>query len=219
MAKQGERYNPKTKTGWKYENGKTVYYKKGKILNNRQQLLSLGKDIVAPLVSGAQVIRDRLKISPLSETGETAFEYKDRTGAYKKEQFLDVQPRTWSDPYGEKSTKPSSIEKIENIPPEKKINYVQTPSPTWGVEQKSKPNLAQTPSPTWSIDQERAEWLHETRNSPAARAGMSDDMRWAARQNHQRFKEENRSSKEARRKRRDERVKKKRNPLKINSRY
>ena len=31
MAKQGERYNPKTKTGWKYENGKTVYYKKGKI--------------------------------------------------------------------------------------------------------------------------------------------------------------------------------------------
>ena len=31
MAKQGERYNPKTKTGWKYENGKTVYYKKGRL--------------------------------------------------------------------------------------------------------------------------------------------------------------------------------------------
>ena len=194
MAKQGERYNPKTKTGWKYENGKTVYYKKGKILNNRQQLLSLGKDIVAPLVSGAQTIKDKLRISPLSETGETVFEYKDRTGAYKREQFLDVQPRTWSDPHGEKSTKPSSIEKIENIPPEK-INYVQTPSPTWGVEQKSKPNLAQTPSPTWGIDQERAEWLHKTRNSPAAKAGMSDDMRWQARQNHLEFQKKRKNKK------------------------
>ena len=47
MAKQGERYNPKTKTGWKFENGRTVYYKKGKILNNRQQLLNLGKQITA----------------------------------------------------------------------------------------------------------------------------------------------------------------------------
>ena len=176
MAKQGERYNPKTKTGWKYENGKTVYYKKGKILNNRQQLLSLGKDIVAPLVSGAQTIKDKLRISPLSETGETVFEYKDRTGAYKREQFLDVQPRTWSDPHGEKSTKPSSIEKIENIPPEK-INYVQTPSPTWG------------------IDQERAEWLHKTRNSPAAKAGMSDEMRWQARQNHLEFQKKRKNKK------------------------
>ena len=78
MAKQGERYNPKTKTGWKFENGRTVYYKKGKILNNRQQLLSLGKDIVAPLVSGAQTIRDKLRIAPLSETGESVFEYNKR---------------------------------------------------------------------------------------------------------------------------------------------
>ena len=82
-----------------------------------------------------------------------------------------------------------SIEKIENIPPEK-INYVQTPSPTWGVEQKSKPNLAQTPSPTWGIDQERAEWLHKTRNSPAAKAGMSDDMRWRAHLKNQAFRKE-----------------------------
>ena len=78
MAKQGERYNPKTKTGWKFENGRTVYYKKGKILNNRQQLLNLGKQITAPLVSGAQTIRDKLRIAPLSETGESVFEYNKR---------------------------------------------------------------------------------------------------------------------------------------------
>jgi len=127
MAKQGERYNPKTKTGWKFENGRTVYYKKGKILNNRQQLLSLGKEIVAPLVSGAGAIRDKLRISPLSETGESVFEYKTRTGAYKKEQLPDVQPRTWSDPYGAKSTEPSSI---KNIPSEKPGNENKTSDKT-----------------------------------------------------------------------------------------
>ena len=91
MAKQGERYNPKTKTGWKFENGRTVYYKKGKILNNRQQLLSLGKQIFDPLISGAQTIRDKLRISRLSETGESVFEYnkkqpeRDSKIAYQEE--------------------------------------------------------------------------------------------------------------------------------------
>ena len=192
---KSKQYDPKTKTGWKYENGVSVYYKKGKKLNNRQQLLSLGEEIVAPLVSGAKTIRDKLRISPSSETGESVFEYKKRTGAYEREQFPDVQPRTWSNAYGSKSDKPSSIEKMENIPPDEKINYVQTPSPTWGVEQKSKPNLAQTPSPTWGIDQERAEWLHKTRNSPAAKAGMSDDMRWQARQRHVDFQKKRKNKK------------------------
>ena len=43
----------------------------------------------------------------------------------------------------------------------------------------------QTPSPqTASIDQDRAKWLHDTRNSPAAKAGLSKKQRWAARQRH-----------------------------------
>ena len=43
----------------------------------------------------------------------------------------------------------------------------------------------QTPSPqTASIDQDRAKWLHDTRNSPAAKAGLSKKQRWAARQSH-----------------------------------
>ena len=33
----------------------------------------------------------------------------------------------------------------------------------------------------------REEWLKKTANSPAARAGMSDEMRWQARQNHLEF--------------------------------
>ena len=64
-----------------------------------------------------------------------------------------------------------------------------------------------------SVDRET--WLENTRNSPAARAGIGEDMRWAAYQNHQRFKEDRRSSKEARIKRRDERLKKKKNKNKL----
>lgn len=198
MAKQGERYNPKTKTGWKFENGRTVYYKKGKILNNRQQLLSLGKDIVAPLVSGAQTIRDKLRISPSSETGESVFEYKERTGAYKREQFPDIQPRTWSNDPTQKYNKPSSVDnpvKEEKVPPDNKTNYVQTPSPTWGVKKKSKSNLVKTPSPTWTVDQERAKWLNDTKNSPAAKAGLSDDLRWEARQRHIEFQSKRKNKK------------------------
>jgi len=78
MAKQGQRYNPKTKTGWKWENGITVYYKKGKKLSNTRQLFSLGKEIFDPLWSGAKTIRDKLRISPKSETGESVFEYNKR---------------------------------------------------------------------------------------------------------------------------------------------
>ena len=198
MAKQGERYNPKTRTGWKYENGKAVYYKKGKILNNRQQLLSLGKDIAAPLVSGAQVIRDRLKISPLSETGETAFEYKDRTGAYKREQLPDVQPRTWSNDPTQKYNKPSSVDNLpvkkEEIPSDKP--FKNTVEGNGSVKKPdAKLNLVKTSSPTWTVDQERAKWLHETRNSPAARAGLSDDLRWEARQNHIKFKKKRKNKK------------------------
>ena len=198
MAKQGERYNPKTRTGWKYENGKAVYYKKGKILNNRQQLLSLGKDIAAPLVSGAQVIRDRLKISPLSETGETAFEYKDRTGAYKREQLPDVQPRTWSNDPTQKYNKPSSVDNLpvkkEKIPSDEP--FKNTVEGNGSVKKPdAKLNLVKTSSPTWTVDQERAKWLHETRNSPAARAGLSDDLRWEARQNHIKFKKKRKNKK------------------------
>lgn len=35
----------------------------------------------------------------------------------------------------------------------------------------------------------RADWLHKTRNSPAAKAGFSDDERWAQQQRHRAWKE------------------------------
>ena len=36
---------------------------------------------------------------------------------------------------------------------------------------------------------ERARWLHKTRNSPAAKAGFSDDERWELQQRHRAWKE------------------------------
>jgi len=62
------------------------------------------------------------------------------------------------------------------------------------------------------------QFLERTKNSPAAKAGLSDKQRWAARQNYLRFQEERRASKEARRKRNKERLERKKNALKINKR-
>ena len=38
---------------------------------------------------------------------------------------------------------------------------------------------------------ERQAWLDRTKNSPAAKAGLSDDQRWSARQGNQKFKQDN----------------------------
>ena len=60
----------------------------------------------------------------------------------------------------------------------------------------------------------RQKWLDKTKNSPAAKGGLSDDQRWAARQKHVKFQKDNnrgefatgKSSKESRLARRDARL-------------
>ena len=39
-------------------------------------------------------------------------------------------------------------------------------------------------------DKQKQEWLAKTANSPAAKAGMSDDMRWRAHLKNQKFRKE-----------------------------
>jgi len=39
-------------------------------------------------------------------------------------------------------------------------------------------------------DRQKQEWLAKTANSPAAKAGMSDDMRWRAHLKNQKFRKE-----------------------------
>jgi len=39
-------------------------------------------------------------------------------------------------------------------------------------------------------DRQRQEWLDKTANSPAAKAGLSDDMRWRAHLKNQKFRKE-----------------------------
>lgn len=42
---------------------------------------------------------------------------------------------------------------------------------------------------------ERAEWLHKTRNSPAAKAGFSDDQRWKLQDDHRKWKKNRKNKK------------------------
>ena len=50
-----------------------------------------------------------------------------------------------------------------------------------------------TPKPEVKVQKtsERDAWLKKTSNSPAAKAGLSDDQRWAARQKHVKFQKDN----------------------------
>ena len=45
-----------------------------------------------------------------------------------------------------------------------------------------------TKSSSSSNDSDRAAWLKKTRNSPAAKAGLSDDQRWEAQKRHREWK-------------------------------
>ena len=48
-----------------------------------------------------------------------------------------------------------------------------------------------TKSSSSSNDSDRAAWLKKTRNSPAAKAGLSDDQRWEAQKRYRKFKKDN----------------------------
>ena len=191
---------------WIYVKGKRTPFLNGKQVTvgtrHRDLLKAAGGDL-------SNAFRDILKIGRRGKNPEfdeygrplniLEAEYRKR-GAYAKakEQSPDVQPRTWSNDPTQKYNKPSSVDnplKEEKVPPDNKTNYVQTPSPTWGVEKKSKSNLVKTPSPTWTVDQERAKWLNDTKNSPAAKAGLSDDLRWEARQRHIKFQNKRKNKK------------------------
>ena len=65
----------------------------------------------------------------------------------------------------------------------------QKPSPTWGVN-KEKAKITKKEGGEKKADKATSdkEWLQKTRNSPAARAGIGDKQRLAARERHQKFK-------------------------------
>ena len=79
--------------------------------------------------------------------------------------------------------------KLSNIPPSegnavingKKIN------PDFGKETDiNKQNAAKA-----AKQKAKTDWLNKTSNSPAAKAGLGDDLRWKARQNHVKFQKDN----------------------------
>ena len=166
-----------------------------KILNLRKQSVKLEKEMGTKYSKGAAdlYIGDDISGSlPVNPDYQEQFDPKSELSIAKRQyesNIVDKMTQT-------EANRALAIQERKR----KSTNFVQTPSPTWGVippdsKSDAKPNLAQTPSPTWGIDQERAEWLHKTRNSPAAKAGMSDDMRWQARQNHLEFQKKRKNKK------------------------
>ena len=158
---------------WIYVKGKRTPFLNGKQLTvgtrHRDLLKAAGGDL-------SNAFRDILKIGRRGKNPEfdeygrplniLEAEYRKR-GAYAKakEQSPDVQPRTWSNAYGSKSDKPSSIEKIEK---KEEISSDKPFKNTVGGDGSvkkpdAKPNLVKTSSPTWTVEQEKAKWLNDTK--------------------------------------------------------
>ena len=155
MAEQGERYDAKTKTGWKFEKGRSNYYLKGRKLSTREVVTrGLGnftRDFFEPITAGAVNLKDKLRIHPKSVTGESVFDYNRRIAkeqlALKKK--LDKNPNVVANRtaastlspsqyfgtgnFGDKAMQTANIRNIDNlqISAEHRRNVAKNP---WAVE-------------------------------------------------------------------------------------
>jgi len=143
--------------------------------------------------SGAKPLTDKDKndIRKESETAKLPKKFKlAGESNLSKEEF--------NKKYGVKENK-NKLKKKSSKP-----NLVQTPSPTWGVKKKqtvkgqgpvkdadkySKTVKDHSAKLKAKKDADDKEWLQKTSRSPAARAGLSNEQRLAARQRHKDFKE------------------------------
>ncbi len=102
MAKQGERYDPKTKTGWKFENGQSNYYVKGKKLSQieivkrglaqgGENIKGFASDVFAPLTSGAQTLKAKMTRDPRSSIGDNVWTHNKKLLALQAQ--LDKDPK------------------------------------------------------------------------------------------------------------------------------
>ena len=94
---QGQRWDPKTKTGWKFENGKSNYYVNGKKLNTLSILRKQAGEVFAPLTSGAKTIRDKMTRDSRSPIGDSVFEHNKKLLAIKKEVDKNSNNKTKND--------------------------------------------------------------------------------------------------------------------------
>ena len=99
---QGQRYDPKTKTGWKFENGRSNYYVKGKKLSQLEivkrglaeggeNIKDFATEVFAPITSGAQTLRDKMTRDPRSPVGDNVWTHNKKLLALQAQ--LDKDPQ------------------------------------------------------------------------------------------------------------------------------
>ena len=215
---KGTKYDPKTKTGWKREGGKWVYYNKGKKQQHSNILGKIQKNVGKGL-------------SDVGNIGKSSDTYSKEKGRYltvfEERRLKEGQkPKGWNkeklDEKKKRSENPLKTWRVDSdknrqLQTERKEGKEETYTK---VTKENKNNLSDQHNKKNSNlkilgNETKEQYLERTKNSPAAQGGVGKDQRWAAYQNHLRFKAKKRSSKEERRKRRDALLKKKKNALKI----
>jgi len=164
---------------------------------NRVQLLARKRDAGRHRKGYRSTLEEKRDLESKRASREAKQTIKE-TGGYQDIEAIDIEQGELWGAYSERMdldgvkipSKEETPVEVESSTEKPKVTKPEVTKPEvtrnrrGRVINKEKGGL-QTPSPqTASIDQDRAKWLHETRNSPAAKAGLSKKQRWAARQSH-----------------------------------
>tara|TARA_R100001594_G_scaffold128593_1_gene166894 strand:- start:16 stop:717 length:702 start_codon:yes stop_codon:yes gene_type:complete len=159
------KWNKATKTGWKKENGKWVQYKNGQKTGVNKSNLYIGSRLV----------------NTFKRTKRNIAAVEDLPSKSKGGGAANAATRTTS-----KSNSKGSSKDQDDARKEAELTTYLKKKPKGGY---SKSNTKDPgPGKTTSSDSEKAAWLKKTRNSPAAKAGFSDDHRWELQQKHRKWK-------------------------------
>ena len=137
----------------------------------------------------------------------------NKKAGYQNQEAIDAeQDRLWGD-YIDRDMKETAQESLKlqvdakkaktQVPPDKTFqNKISTTSPAKAIKKEQTIYEDEHPlsdpdyNPESTLRNQnkqlgREEWLKKTANSPAAKAGLSDDQRWKAQQNYRKFKKDN----------------------------
>ena len=171
------KWNKATKTGWKKENGKWVQYKNGQKTGVNKSNLYIGSRLV----------------NTFKRTKRNIAAVEDLPSKSKGGGAANAATRTTS-----KSNSKGSSKDQDDARKEAELTTYLKKKPKGGY---SKSNTKDPgPGKTTSSDSEKAAWLKKTRNSPAAKAGFSDDHRWELQQKHRKWKADRKAKSEAKKK-------------------
>ena len=138
----------------------------------------------------------RESVDPNSDTGQYLGDLSEHSTFKDNAAFNIIKSNGGENTHTKVTFESLYGQKVKGLKPD--VNLGEREDPTKTIAEQSsdvktsdvKPNLVQTLSPTLGVESEKDQWLADTADSPAARAGLDDELRWQAKQQHDKWKAE-----------------------------